>query len=316
MNTASEVEDKDFSLLKPLWLRDLGKNERWLEDAIFKNPSILGLGDLRPYQRQRRQPSGGRLDLLLGNEAERYEVELQLGTTDESHIFRTIEYWDVEERLYPNYKHTAVLVAEEISNRFFNVIYRFSHNIPIVAIDATAYIINDSLYLSFTKVLDTRDHFAITKKHKNTPTYDRCYWLQYLSEEQVALAETAIKEITDGKPYYTQTYITSEINGEEYDGIRFYNHELKRRFHNHENKMYMWFRLSESEEVRNQLENSTDFEINYDEGYELFIDSEDQFNKHLPILKKMFKLTMGEDDGIWPDEPDTHQTLNDTANSE
>lgn len=316
MNTENEVNDSEFTLLEPQWLRNLGKDEHWLESAIIEDPSILGLGDLDVCESQRLQPSGGRLDLLLGNQAERYEVELQLGTTDETHIIRTIEYWDVEERLYPNYKHTAVLVAEEISNRFFNVIYRFSHNIPIVAIDATAYIINDSLYLSFTKVLDTRDHFAITKKHKNTPTYDRCYWLRYLSEEQVALAETAIREITDGEPYYTQTYITSEINGEEYDGILFYNHELKRRFHNHENKMCMWFRLSESEEVRNQLENSTDFEINYDEGYELFIDSEDQFNKHLPILKKMFKLTMGEDDGIWPDEPDTHQTPNDSANSE
>ncbi len=307
MNAANEVEDKDFTLLKPLWLRDLGINERWLEDAIFKNPSILGLGDLRPYQRQRRQPSGGRLDLLLGNEAERYEVELQLGTTDESRIFRTIEYWDVEERLYPNYKHTAVLVAEEISNRFFNVIYRFSHNIPIVAIDATAYIINDSLYLSFTKILDTRDHFAITKKHKNIPTYDRCYWLQYLSEDQLTLAESALKKITDSKLYYTKTYIASQINGEEYDRMRFFDYK---------NKLYVIFMLSRSEEVTAKVENLAIFEGIYPYGYGFFLDSEDQFNKHLPIFKKMFKLTMGEDDGIWPDEPDPHQTPNDSANSE
>lgn len=26
----------------------------------------------------------------------RYEVEVQLGKTDESHIFRTIEYWDLD----------------------------------------------------------------------------------------------------------------------------------------------------------------------------------------------------------------------------
>jgi hypothetical protein len=43
------------------------------------------------------------LDLLLqdadGNR--RYEVEVQLGKTDESHIIRTIEYWDIERKRYP-----------------------------------------------------------------------------------------------------------------------------------------------------------------------------------------------------------------------
>jgi len=31
----------------------------------------------------------------------RYHVELQLGATDESHIIRTIEYWDTERRRWP-----------------------------------------------------------------------------------------------------------------------------------------------------------------------------------------------------------------------
>ena len=36
------------------------------------------------------------MDLLLKNpdDDSMYEVELQLGATDESHIIRTIEYWD------------------------------------------------------------------------------------------------------------------------------------------------------------------------------------------------------------------------------
>jgi len=38
----------------------------------------------------------GRLDLLLQDANQRrYEVEIQLGATDESHIIRTIEYWDI-----------------------------------------------------------------------------------------------------------------------------------------------------------------------------------------------------------------------------
>ena len=77
-------------------------NEQKIEGYIFENPSILGLGDLSPIQQQKIQPSGGRIDMLLTDDDNtRYEVELQLGVTDPSHIIRTIEYWDIERRRYP-----------------------------------------------------------------------------------------------------------------------------------------------------------------------------------------------------------------------
>ncbi len=64
------------------------------------------------------------LDLLLQDPDtnRRYEVELQLGPTDESHIIRTIECWDIERKRYPQYDHCAVIVAEDITSRFLNVI--------------------------------------------------------------------------------------------------------------------------------------------------------------------------------------------------
>lgn len=307
MNTTNEVEDKDFSLLRPLWLKNLGKNEHWLESAIIEDPSILGLGDLDLYESQRLQPSGGRLDLLLGNRSERYEVELQLEETDPSHIIRAIEYWDVERRRYPNYKHTAVLVAEEISARFFNVIYLLGYNIPIIAIKATAHKINDTIGLTFTKVLDTRDLIPTTEENEITPPVGRDYWLEHLSEEQLALAEASIREITEGEPNYTKSWISSRINGRRRSRMRFFDYE---------NRLYLIFMLGESEEVTAKVENLAILEGIYPYGYGFFLDSEDDFNKHLPFFKKMFKLTIGEDDGIWPDDPDTHQTPNDTANSE
>jgi len=54
------------------------------------------LGDLIVKDKERIQPGAGRLDLLLQDPDTnlRYEVEIQLGKTDESHIIRTIEYWD------------------------------------------------------------------------------------------------------------------------------------------------------------------------------------------------------------------------------
>ena len=67
-------------------------------------------------------------DLLLqdADSNRRYEVEVQLGATDESHIIRTIEYWDIERRRYPQYEHTAVIVAEDITSRFLNIISLFN----------------------------------------------------------------------------------------------------------------------------------------------------------------------------------------------
>jgi predicted transport protein len=78
-------------------------NEYWVQGLIADDPGILGLGDLVLRDRERIQPRAGRLDLLLQDvEAKRrYEVEIQLGPTDEAHIIRTIEYWDIERKRYP-----------------------------------------------------------------------------------------------------------------------------------------------------------------------------------------------------------------------
>ena len=94
-------------------------NEKWLQDQIAEDPTILGLGNLSLRAKEKVQASGGRLDLLLedldADTPKRYECELQLGATDESHIIRTIEYWDLERKRYPQYDHTAVLVAEDVT---------------------------------------------------------------------------------------------------------------------------------------------------------------------------------------------------------
>jgi len=60
--------------------------ERWVEDRIAADPAILNLGDLVLRERQRPQPRAGRLDLLLQDPItlKRYEVELQIGSTDEA----------------------------------------------------------------------------------------------------------------------------------------------------------------------------------------------------------------------------------------
>lgn len=77
-----------------------GISEKSIQEMIADDPSIIGLGDLVLKDKERIQPRAGRLDLLMQDPDtnRRYEIELQLGKTDESHIIRTIEYWDIEKK--------------------------------------------------------------------------------------------------------------------------------------------------------------------------------------------------------------------------
>ncbi len=106
-------------------------NEKWLHERICDDPAILGLGDVRVLDQEGQLQGGGRLDILLLDEENnrRYETEIQLGPTDPSHIIRSIEYWDLERRRYPGYDHVAVLVAEDITSRFLNVMSLMSGGI-------------------------------------------------------------------------------------------------------------------------------------------------------------------------------------------
>nr|MDE0500738.1 hypothetical protein [bacterium] len=152
-------------------------SEDWVQKVLEEDPSLLGLGDLDVKEVRRRQPRAGELDMLLtdAESSTRYEVELQLGPTDPSHIIRTLEYWDNERRRFPQYEHVAVIVAEEITSRFFNVISLFNGFIPIVAIQMTALDVKEQgVALVFTKVLD---HAALGTDEDDTPVLtDRNYW--------------------------------------------------------------------------------------------------------------------------------------------
>ena len=131
-------------------------SENKLQQLITSDPGILGLGNVDVRDVERRQFRAGRLDLLLedpDNEV-RYVVELQLGPTDESHIIRTIEYWDLEKRRFPNYDHVAVIVAEDVTSRFFNVVNLFNNFIPLIAIQIQGCKVNGAFTIVATRVLD------------------------------------------------------------------------------------------------------------------------------------------------------------------
>jgi hypothetical protein len=153
-------------------------SEVWLHDRIAADPSILGLGELDVIQREKVQFAGGRLDMLLADSENgiRYEVEIMLGATDPSHIIRTIEYWDIERRRYPAYDHVAVLVAEEVTTRFLNVMSLLAGSIPLIAIQLNALKVGEQIVLSFVNVMDQRQLREDDIVEGDTEDADRGTW--------------------------------------------------------------------------------------------------------------------------------------------
>jgi len=177
-------------------------DERWVQQQISEDPTILGLGELELRDMERRQHRGGRLDLLLqdADAKRRYEVELQLGKTDESHIIRTIEYWDIERKRYPQYDHCAVIVAEDITSRFLNVVGLFNGFIPLVAIQMAAFELDDGVALLFTKVLDEFTLGLVDEDEDVREETDRGYWEKRGTKVTVGIADALFKLIEPFAP--------------------------------------------------------------------------------------------------------------------
>ena len=195
-------------------------DEKWVQNRIAEDPSLLGLGDLILKDKERIQPRAGRLDLLLqdADTNRRYEVEVQLGATDESHIIRTIEYWDIERKRYPQYEHTAVIVAEDITSRFLNVVGLFNGMIPLIAIQMSALKAGDDIGLVFTKVIDHVSLGLVDEDEEVQEATDRTYWEGRGSKKTLSLAdqllEIAKKHAPDLELKYNKFYIGLAKNGQ------------------------------------------------------------------------------------------------------
>ena len=176
----------------PARLRALGLDERWLQDRIEEDPAILGLGDVNIVRREKSQPSGGRIDFLMYDPDRelRYEVEVMLGALDESHIIRTIEYWDIERQRFPAYDHRAVIVAEEITARFFNVIRLLNRAVPIIALQLNGFTIDNAVVLHFTKVLDVFQE--ADDVDEGGEQVDRRFWERKAGAESLAVLDQVV----------------------------------------------------------------------------------------------------------------------------
>ena len=204
---------------RPTRLRDVGFGELWLQNEIAKDPTLLGLGELHLIQKERLQPSGGRIDLLMSDPETdtRYEIEIMLGATNESHIIRTIEYWDIERQRYPLFEHRAVIVAEQITARFFNVIRLLNRAVPIIAIQLSAFIIDESIVLHFTRVLDTYEFGGEAEDEEPGEQADRSYWDRRANPESLAVVDAVVgllsSEAAEPRLTYNKFHIALGTSG-------------------------------------------------------------------------------------------------------
>lgn len=167
----------DIEISESVSLASLSLDEAWLQDRIWDNPSLLGLGELECVSKEQAVSSGGKLDILLKNPVDdsMYEIEAMLGDTDPSHIIRTIEYWDLVKRRWPQRQHFAVLIAERITKRFFNVIQILSGSVPLIAIQVNVIKSSSGMSLHFTKILDVYEEVD-DGTATDGGSYDQAYW--------------------------------------------------------------------------------------------------------------------------------------------
>ena len=136
-----------------------------------------------------------------------------LGTVNESHIIRTIEYWEVERRRSPSSEHRAVIVAEEITNRFFNVIGLLNKTIPIMALQLNAFIVDAKLCLNFVRVLDVTEEAEVGPGEPVT----RKDWETWASKKSMDLMDAVIglipKEAGEVRVKYNRGHVALGTSG-------------------------------------------------------------------------------------------------------
>lgn len=285
-----------LKFIKPerVWLQNHAEyREKWVQERVAEDPSILGLGDLVLKDKERSQPRAGRLDLLL-QDAElttRYEVEIQLGSSDESHIIRTIEYWDVERKRYPQYDHYAVIVAEDITSRFLNVIGLFNGFIPLIALQMSALKFGDQISLVFTKVVDAVSLGLDDEREEVQAATDRNFWeTERGTKETVALADEMLELIKTFAPQmelkYNKFYIGLAKDGQSDNFAIFF--PKKSSFHTN---IY----LKSSPEIDQQLEAAGIDVMDYDKrggAYRLRLTKGD-IKQHSELLLRLLKMAAG-----------------------
>ncbi|NLG19271.1 MAG: hypothetical protein GX556_18260 [Fibrobacter sp.] len=272
-------------------IRSAGFDEYWLQSKICEDPSILTLGNLVQVSREKRQSSGGKLDILLMEPQYKnmYEVEVMLGETDPSHIIRSIEYWDIEKRKYPQRQHFSVLVAESFDRRYFNVIQILSLNVPMIAIQAELYEMENDYFLNFRTLLNVyeepEEEEPVEPASEST-WKENANWTLKTANKLISILSEIDKDITPG---FTQSYIKIIKNGKLV-------YSLSKKA---EPKSYYVFREkieANIDQIKSLLD-SQNISYTYDKYYNFVLTIDESFiEKNKKAFQDIHKIRMSKDE--------------------
>ena len=181
-----------------------------------------GFGDLVcASRREQRQSKRWRLDLLLQDPEDDtyYECGGYVGCYGrEPHNPQQSRYWDLEKRRFPNRKHVAVLVAESITRRFFNVVHLLSLSIPMVGIQANLIDADGKRALHFVKVVDLFED-AEEEPEGRGEVYNEEWWktnAPWTIENAQSLVKALEKVFPKVELRFVKSYVSLLIDNDMY----------------------------------------------------------------------------------------------------
>jgi hypothetical protein len=141
----------------------------------------------------------------------------------------------------------GVIVAEEITARFFNVISLFNGFIPLIAIQLNAIEVNDAVTLVFTTVLD-RVTLGVEEEEELDEPRDRAYWEAKGTPATLKLTDELLALVREVEPAvalkYNKHYIGLSRHGVASNYVSF----RPRRRH-----VIAEFKIPRSEEINQRL---------------------------------------------------------------
>jgi hypothetical protein len=184
-----------------------------------------------------------------------------------------------------------VIVAEDITSRFLNVISLFNGFIPIVAVQMQAFRFGDSISLVFTTVLSEMRLGLVDDDEAVADVTDRSYWEKRASKQTLAITDSLFGIISGFAPgislKYNKFYIGLAKDGQPNNFAIF-----------RPKKDWVWFepKLDKDEATQAKLDEAGLDVVEYDSRggrYRIRIGKND-LSKHEALVTELLKLSYGE----------------------
>lgn len=145
-----------------------------------------------------------------------------------------------------------MIVAEDITSRFLNVISLFNSAIPMIAIQMNAFAIGDQVALVFNTVLNELSR-GVEDEEDAEPEEraDRAYWEARVGKEILSVLDRLFEIVHQWDPAFELQYLKGRINVAKNGApVKFLAFRPKRQW------LRLETRLPQSEETDRQLESA------------------------------------------------------------